>query len=75
MRPARHCATSATVVECTRPPPDPVIVNVDVPLVTCFFVATVSVDVPEDAMEAGANVAVANLGTPLTDRLTVPENP
>ena len=26
-------------------------------------------------MEAGANVAVANLGTPLTDRLTVPENP
>jgi len=50
-------------------------VSVNVPLRARFLVATVSVDVPEDAIDVGANVAVARFGTPLTDRLTVPENP
>ena len=45
-------------------------VSVDVPFGTCFFVATVSVDVPEVEMDDGANVVVADFGTPVTDRLT-----
>ena len=48
--------------------------------VTGFFGALlaaviVRVEVPEEVIDAGLNVAVTRLGTPLTVRFTVPVNP
>ncbi len=64
-----------TVVEWVVVPLVPVMVSV-----TGFFGALlaaviVRVEVPEVAIDAGLNVAVTRLGTPLTERLTVPVNP
>ena len=53
----------------------PVIVRVDVRLWALFATLIVKVDVPAVAMDAGLNVAVTRLGTPLTERFTVPANP
>ena len=64
-----------TLVEWTRPPPLPVIVNVRVRRCTFGWVAIVSVEVPAFTTDAGLNETVARAGAPLTDRLTVPENP
>ena len=52
-----------------------VMVKVNVPVGDLRLVPTVSVDEPEVLMDAGLKLAVARLGSPLTLRLTVPENP
>ena len=49
--------------------------RVESPVFVCFLVVTVSTEVPDCTTEAGLKVAVTNLGAPLTDRFTVPENP
>ena len=66
---------NVTVVEWTRPPPLPVMVNVRVRFCAFGWVTTVSTELPEFTTDVGLNVAVARGGTPLTERLTVPENP
>lgn len=64
-----------TVVEWVVVPLVPVMVRV-----TGFFGALlaaliVRVEVPDVVTDAGLNVAVTRLGTPLTARFTVPVNP
>ena len=66
---------SVTVVEWTRPPLLPVMVNVRVRFATFENVATVSVDVPAFTTDVGLNVTVARCGAPLTEKVTVPANP
>ena len=41
----------------------------------CFFVSTESVDDPEFTIDAGLNFAVVTFGSPVTDKVVVPENP
>ena len=40
-----------------------------------LVVSTVMVEEPDVLIEAGVNVAVAPLGSPLTLKATIPENP
>ena len=47
-------------------------VSVDVPRGAFFFVLMVRTDEPAFKIDAGENVAVVVLGTPVTDRLTFP---
>jgi len=61
-----------TLTECVFVPLVPVMVSVDV---ARLFEFTVSVDVPEPAMDVGLKVAVVLRGTPVTFRFTVPVKP
>src|SRR5262249_17871182 len=54
------------------PPLVPLIVTVRLPAGVFGCVVTFSVALPEPAMEAGVNVAVAFAGRPVANRLTVP---
>src|SRR3954467_12739180 len=67
--------TSVTLTEWTRPPDVPVSVMVLVPRWTFWRVSIVSTDVPDEAIDAGAKVAVARGGALLTERFTAPEKP
>lgn len=59
------------LTECTSDPLVPLTVIVVDPFFVCFFVARVSVDVP-DAMAPGLKLDVTNFGRPLVDSDTVP---
>jgi hypothetical protein len=60
------------VVLCVRLPLVPVMVSVNVPVGVAGAVVTVIVEVPAPATEVGLNVAVAPVGNPLTENVTVP---
>jgi hypothetical protein len=64
-----------TVVERWSAPLVPVIVSVDVPGGVAPVVATVSVALPDPAIDAGENDGVAPEGAPDAPRFTVPVNP
>ena len=66
---------NVTLVEWTRLPLVPVMVNVYGRFWTLCCVAIVSTDVPEVTTDAGAKLAVLRGGAPLTEKITVPENP
>jgi hypothetical protein len=53
----------------------PVIVKGYVPDATFLLVFTVSTEVPELTTDVTLNLALANLGSPLSVSVTVPENP
>jgi hypothetical protein len=63
-----------TLAECVTPPPVAVITIVYVPFLVCFFVATVSVAVP-DVNDAGLKVAVVDFGNVPTERATLDPKP
>jgi len=65
---------NVTLVEWTRLPLVPVMVNVYGRFWAPCCVATVRTDVPEFTIEAGEKLAVPR-GVPVTERFTVPENP
>lgn len=69
------CATTfkARVVETVSPPDVPVMVNVDWPIAALVLTATVSTLFV--VVEVGENVAVTPVGTPVTDKFTLPLNP
>lgn len=67
--------TSVTVVECTRLPLVPVMVNVKVPLGVVLLVVTETVEEPEPLTDAGLKVAFAPAGRPLMLKPTLPANP
>jgi len=64
-----------TLVEWTRPPLVPVMVNVNVPVCALRFAFTVNVDVPDPVTEVGLKLPLVLGGSPLRLRVTVPENP
>jgi hypothetical protein len=66
---------SVTVAVCVSEPLVPVIVSVGFPIGVLLVVVIVSVELPEPLIEAGTNVAVAPVGSPLALRLTDPVNP
>ena len=66
---------NVTLVEWTRLPLVPVMVNVYGRFWTLCCVATVSTDVPELTTDAGEKLAVLRGGAPVTEKITVPENP
>jgi hypothetical protein len=66
---------SATVVECDRPPLVLVIVSAYVPAGVVVAVKTVSIELPEPAIDVGLKLAVAPVGSPLTLRFTVSVKP
>jgi len=53
----------------------PIIVSVRLPVVACLATWTVSAEIPEPVIDAGAKLAVTREGNPLTLRLTIPANP
>jgi hypothetical protein len=65
-----YCTISVTVDVCVRPPPDAVYE----PAFVCFFVPSVSVEVPE-VRDAGLKLAVVDFGSAPTDSVTLDENP
>jgi hypothetical protein len=67
--------TSATVVECVKPPLVPVMVSVYVPIGVVELVETDRVALPALAIEVGLKMPVAPLGNPVTFKLTVPVKP
>ena len=69
------CTTRVTVAECDKVPLAPVIVSVYVLAGVVVAVETVSVELPEPAIEVGLKLAVAPVGNPLTLRFTVPVKP
>jgi hypothetical protein len=69
-----YCTISVTVDVCVRPPPDAVITTLYEPGFVCFFVLSVSVEVP-DARDAGLKLAVVDFGSAPTDSVTLDENP
>ena len=71
----RYCTTRVTVVEWTRLPAVPVIVNTKLPLGVFLFVETVRIEEPEPVTEAGLKLALVREGNPETLKLTVPVNP
>ena len=62
------------MVEFTRLPLVPLMVNVYVPLIVLLLVCTVRVDVPDVVTDVGMKLVLERLGTPLTLKLTVPVN-
>jgi len=62
------------VVERLRPPPEPLIVTLTVPVAAALEAASVSVLLPP-VVEAGLNVAVTPLGNPVALRATLLGNP
>ncbi len=66
-----------TAVECERDPPVAVIVSVKLPTFVAEVVVTVRVDVPFAGRLTGFGLkdALESAGRPVTDRLTLPENP
>jgi hypothetical protein len=56
-------------------PLTPVTVKVRAPLVPLRAAVTESVEVPDPVTEVGLKLAVTRAPSPLTLRLTVPENP
>jgi hypothetical protein len=66
---------SVTFAEWTKPPLVPVTVRVLVPLTAFLFVLTVIVEVPLPVTDDGLNLAFANFGKPVTEKLTAPEKP
>jgi len=61
-----------TVAECERLPLAPVTVRLYVPAGVEDDVVMLSVDEPEPVTDAGLNVPVAPVGSPLTPKVTVP---
>jgi hypothetical protein len=72
--PAQRIVNPA-VAECAVEPLVPVIVNVKVPRGLDFATATVIVEDPEEATEAGLKDAVVPSGSPLAVSETTPPNP
>jgi hypothetical protein len=62
------------VVDRLRPPPEPLIVTLNVPVAAVLEAASVSVLLPP-VVEAGLNVAATPLGNPLALKATLPVNP
>jgi hypothetical protein len=62
-----------TVVVCVKPLDVPVIVTVDVPVAAVLLAVSVSVLV--EVAGLGLNAAVTPLGTPVVDKVTLPEKP
>ena len=69
-----YCTIRVTVEVCVRPPPDAVIMTLYEPGFVCFFVLSVSVEVP-DVRDAGLKLAVVDFGSAPTDSVTLDENP
>jgi hypothetical protein len=67
--------TNVTVVVCTKLPLVPVIVSVEVPAGVDREVAILSELLPEPLIDMGVKVAVAPVGKPLTEKVTVPLKP
>ena len=63
------------VTECTSVPLVPVTVIVDVPFFVCFWVVSVSTDVPACVTDGGLKLAVTNFGRAPVDSDTVLLNP
>jgi hypothetical protein len=63
------------VVEWLRLPLTPVMVKVRAPLVARLFTVTVSLEVPDPVTVVGLKAAVTREPSPVTLRVTVPENP
>jgi len=70
-----YCTVTIAVAEWTTVPLVPVTVIVVLAFGVLLFVETVSVEVPEPATDAGLNVALARVGKPVVESVTVPENP
>jgi hypothetical protein len=64
---------SVTAVLCCKPPLDPVMVSVNVPL--GLPAVTVIVVVPDPVTEVGLKLALAPPGNPATLKVTAPANP
>jgi len=63
------------VTECTSVPLVPVTVIVDVPLLICLWVVSVSTDVPACVTDGGLKLAVTNFGRAPVDSDTALLNP
>jgi len=64
-----------TDAEFVSEPAVPVIVTVELPVGVPDVVVTVSVELPDEEMEAGENEAVAPAGRPVAAKVTAPVNP
>ena len=72
---ARYCMFRVAVVEWLKLPLTPVMVMVRAPLLALRAAVTESVEVPDPVTDVGLKVPVTREPSPLTLRLTVPENP